>query len=179
MARKYTYNSDPLDELLDKLNSGDFVDQSMHEFSNTVNDTVKGYNDTRRKKGTANSYTRSTYSTVRPRIKADVEVASYNSRYDQIITSLSNIVYDSYAQGKRDGYQQAIDRYLEMTKQYKNNLIVVETQVADDLATCRRKMRTITIDGYTQGYYDALTMVKKVLHNSKLARLRELSNKLK
>ena len=66
-----------------------------------------------------------------------------------------------------------------MTKQYKNNLIVVETQVADDLATCRRKMRTITIDGYTQGYYDALTMVKKVLHNSKLARLRELSNKLK
>ena len=39
--KKYTYNSDPLDELLEKLNSGDFVDQSMHEFSNTVNDTVK------------------------------------------------------------------------------------------------------------------------------------------
>ena len=70
MAKKYTYNSDPLDELLEKLNSGDFVDQSMHEFSNTV----KGYSDSKRKRGTTNSYTRSTYSTVRPRIKSDVEV---------------------------------------------------------------------------------------------------------
>ena len=177
--KKYTYNSDPLDELLEKLNSGDFVDQSMHEFSNTVNDTVRGYNDARRKQGTANRYTRSTYSTVKPRIKADVEVAAYSSRYEQIISSLSNIVYDNYAQGKRDGYQQAIDRYIEMTQQYKNNLLHVEEQVAEDLLTCSQKMNTITIDGYTQGYYDALTMVKKVLHNSKLARLRELSNSLK
>ena len=66
-----------------------------------------------------------------------------------------------------------------MTKQYKNNLLHVEEQVSDDLLTCSQKMNTITIDGYTQGYYDALTMVKKVLHNSKLARLRELSNSLK
>ena len=55
----------------------------------------------------------------------------------------------------------------------------MEEQVTDDLLTCSQKMNTITIDGYTQGYYDALTMVKKVLHNSKLARLRELSNSLK
>ena len=177
--KKYTYNSDPLDELLEKLNSGDFVDQSMHEFSNTVNDTVRGYNNARKRTGTSSRYTRSTYSTVRPRIKADVEVASFSSRYDQIIASLSNIVYDNYPQGKRDGYQQAIDRYIELTKQYKNNLLHVEEQVTDDLLTCSQKMNTITIDGYTQGYYDALTMVKKVLHNSKLALLRELSNSLK
>jgi hypothetical protein len=175
MAKKYTYNSDPLDELLEKLNSGDFVDQSMHEFSNTV----KGYSDSKRKRGTTNSYTRSTYSTVRPRIKSDVEVASFSSRYDQIIASLSNIVYDNYAAGKKDGYEEAIKRYLEMTQQYKNNLLHVEQQVASDLETIQKKMNTITIDGYTQGYYDALTMVKKVLHNSKLARLRELSNNLK
>ena len=174
MAKKYPYNSDPLDELLEKLNSGDFVDQSMHEFSNTV----KGYNDSKRKRGT-NSYTRSTYSTVRPRIKSDVEVASFSSRYDQIVASLSNIVYDNYAAGKKDGYEEAIKRYLEMVQQYKNNLLHVEQRVAADLNTCRQKMNTITIDGYTQGYYDALTMVKKVLHNSKLARLRELSNNLK
>ena len=173
--RKYNYNSDPLDELLEKLNSGDFADQSMHEFSNTV----KGYNTSKRSRGTSGSYTRSTYSTVRPRIKADVEVASFNSRYEQIIASLSNIVYDNYASGKKDGYQQAIDRYIQMTTQYKNNLLHVEQQVASDLETCSQKMNTITIDGYTQGYYDALTMVKKVLHNSKLARLRELSTNLK
>ena len=55
----------------------------------------------------------------------------------------------------------------------------VEQMVVDDLSTCMSKMRTVTVDGYTQGYYDALGMVKKVLYNSKLARLRELSNKLK
>ena len=66
-----------------------------------------------------------------------------------------------------------------MVQQYKNNLLHFEQRVAADLNTSRQKMNTITIDGYTQGYYDALTMVKKVLHNSKLARLRELSNNLK
>ena len=173
--RKYNYNSDPLDELLEKLNSGDFADQSMHEFSNTV----KGYNTSKRSRGTSGSYTRSTYSTVRPRIKADVEVASFNSRYEQIIASLSNIVYDNYASGKKDGYQQAIDRYIELVKENGNDMRKVEQMVVDDLSTCMSKMRTVTVDGYTQGYYDALGMVKKVLYNSKLARLRELSNKLK
>ena len=42
MATKKSY-TDPLDDLLDKLNSGDFVDQSMYEFSEIVNDTVQGY----------------------------------------------------------------------------------------------------------------------------------------
>ena len=59
MARKKVY-SDPLDELLDKLNNGDFVDQSVHEFNETVNETVQGYQETKRAKATARSYNRST-----------------------------------------------------------------------------------------------------------------------
>ena len=43
MAKRQTNYSDPLDELLEKLNSGEFVDQSMHEFNEVVKDTVKNY----------------------------------------------------------------------------------------------------------------------------------------
>lgn len=178
MARKKVY-SDPLDELLDKLSNGDFVDQSVHEFNETVNDTVKGYQDSKRSKGTARSYTRSTYSTKKPVIIAAVETAQYDSRYDQVIACLSNLDFTGYAAGKKDGYQQAIDRYLELVKEHGKDLRKVEIMVSDDLSTCLTKMRSVTVDGYTQGYYDALGMVKKVLYNSKLARLRELSNKLK
>ena len=178
MARKKVY-SDPLDELLDKLNNGDFVDQSVHEFNETVNETVQGYQETKRSKGTARSYTRSTYSTKKPIIVGSVETASYDSRHEQILACLSNLDLTGYAAGKKDGYQQAIDRYIELVKENGNDMRKVEQMVVDDLSTCMSKMRTVTVDGYTQGYYDALGMVKKVLYNSKLARLRELSNKLK
>ncbi len=178
MARKKIY-TDPLDELLDKLNSGDFIDQSVHEFNETVNDTVQGYQQSRRSKGTANSYTKSTYSTKRPVIKPEIETAQYTSRYEQVTACLSNLEFTGYAAGKKDGYQQAIDRYLQLVKENSSDLRKVEGFVNEDITTCSSKMRTVTVDGYTQGYYDALAMVKKVLYNSKLSRLRELSNKLK
>ena len=178
MARKKVY-SDPLDELLDKLSSGDFIDQSVHEFNETVNDTVKGYQESKRTKGTAGSYTRSTYSTKKPIIVPAIETASYESRHEQVIACLSNLDFTGYATGKRDGYQQAITRYIELVNENEKDLRKVEIMVVDDISVCMSKMRSVTVDGYTQGYYDALGMVKKVLYNSKLARLRELSNKLK
>lgn len=178
MARQKIY-TDPLDELLDKLSNGDFVDQSVHEFNETVNDTVKGYQSSRRSRGTSNSYTKSTYSTKRPVIKPEYENAQYVSRFEQVTTCLNNLDFTGYASGKKDGYQQCIERYIQLVKENQNDLRKVETFVNDDISTCASKMRTVTVDGYTQGYYDALAMVKKVLYNSKLARLRELSNKLK
>ena len=66
-----------------------------------------------------------------------------------------------------------------MIDSHSRDLQPVEVQVNSDINTCASKLREVTVDGYTQGYYDALLMVKKVLFNSKLARLREISNKLK
>lgn len=171
------FNGDSLDELLDKLNSGDFVDQSVHEFSRTVDDTVKGYYQ--QSKGTSRRYTRDTYATTKPRVRPDVENAQYNSRYEQVTACLASIEYTGYASGKVDGYKQAVARYQNLVHEHKDDLRPVEAQVADDLATCAERMRTVTIDGYTQGYYDALQMVRKELTNSRLARLREISNRLK
>ena len=178
MAKRQTNYSDPLDELLEKLNSGEFVDQSMHEFNEVVKDTVKNYDDVKRK-GTSSRYTRSTYATLKPTIMPEFETKTYTSRYEQVTTCLNNLSYNNYPQGKKDGYVEAIRRYLEMIDSHSKDLQPVEIQVNSDINTCQSKLREVTVDGYTQGYYDALLMVKKVLFNSKLARLREISNRLK
>ena len=178
-TRRKTYNSDPLDELLDKLNSGEFVDQSVYEFNEVVNDTVKSYHESRRTGGTKTRYQRATYSTVRPTIKTEVETADYPSRYQQCIACLENQDYKGYPASKKDGYQEAINRYIGLINENRNDLRTVEKQCTQDTKTCQSKLKTVTVDGFTQGYYDALLMIRKVLSNSKLARLRELSNKLK
>ena len=177
-TRKKNY-TDPLDELLDRLNSGDLVDQSVYEFNETVNDTVKSYQNSRRSSGTRTRYQRATYSTVRPVIKPEYETADYSSRYQQCLACLQNQDYTGYPASKKDGYNEAINRYIELIEQNEKDLRPVEKQCDEDTKTCRSKMKTVTIDGFTQGYYDALLMIKKILTNSRLARLRELSNKLK
>lgn len=175
--KKNTYSSDPLDELLDKLNSGDFIDQSIYEFSEVINDTVQNYHETKTTKG--KNVARTSYATTKPIIKPEVETATFKSRYDQVVSCLENISYTNYAQDKKEGYQAAIARYREAVDKTPNNMMDLERSIVDDISTCQRKIRTSTYDGYMSGYYDALLMVKKILFNSKLARLRELSNKLK
>lgn len=171
------YTNDPLDELLDKLNSGDFMDQSIHEFSEVINDTVKSYRKARTTRG--KNYQKTTYSTIKPIIRADVETASFDSRHEQVLACLDNITYVGYGNEKKAGYQAALSRYRELVEKNPSYLKDLELDVNDDINTCQSKMRKQSLDSYTQGYYDALLMIKKILFNSKLARLRELSNKLK
>ncbi len=176
-TRKNSYTSDPLDELLSKLNSGDFTDQSIYEFSEVVNDTVQNYHQTKTTRG--KNVARTTYTTTKPIIKPEVETASFASRYDQVISCLDNISYTGYASEKKEGYQSAIARYREMVEKTPRNLLSLEVSINTDINTCQRKIRTSSVDSYMSGYYDALLMIKKILFNSKLARLRELSNRLK
>ena len=176
-TRRNNYTSDPLDELLNKLNSGDFMDQSVYEFSEVVNDTVKGYHQTKTTRG--KNVARTTYSVTKPTIKPEVETANFASRYDQVISCMDNISYTGYAAEKKEGYQSAVTRYREMVEKTPANLMSLENSVNQDIVTCQRKIRTSSVDNYMSGYYDGLMMVKKILFNSKLARLRDLSNKLK
>ena len=175
--RKNTYNSDPLDELLNKLNSGDFMDQSIYEFSEVVNDTVQNYHQTKTTKG--KNVQRTTYAAVKPTIKPSVETATFASRYEQVMACLDNISFTGYSAEKKEGYQAAINRYRELAEKTPSNLLPLENSINSDITTSQRKIRTSTVDPYLSGYYDALLMVKKILFNSKLARLRVLSNKLK
>ena len=168
-----TNYTDPLDEILDKLNSGSFTDQSPYEFT----ETVKSYTQNKKAR-TTTAYKRNLYSTVKPVIKGAVETANYDSRYQQVTECLNNIDYSGYSDEKAEGYRQGIQRYLELISQNVMDLRPVETQVAGDISTCQAKLKSTTVDNFFMGYYDSLLMVKKVLFNSKIARLRELSNKL-
>jgi hypothetical protein len=46
------------------------------------------------------------------------------------------------------------------------------------MADYKNKVRTSNTDDYLRGYYDALLMVKKILNNSRMAKLAELANKV-
>jgi hypothetical protein len=165
--------NDSLDELLAKLNNGDFVDQSVNEFARTVSSTTSTASG-----GTNSRYTSATYRSVIPHVNRTIESTNYASRYLQVVTCMENIVYGKYPASKKDGYQQCILRYIEECKNHSNNLKVVEQSVNNDMSEYKAKVSTATVDGFLQGYYDALLMVKKLLYNSKLARLQVLTNKV-
>lgn len=169
-----TWN-ESLDEMLAKLNNGEFVDQSLNEFEKTINDTVLGQKN---KKNSYSSFSTTNYKTVVPHIDRKVENAAYSSRYDQILSCLENIIYDNYPAEKQDGYKQAINYYIEEVKKYQNDLKALEEQVKNDLNTYKAKVRSTNVDAFLTGYYDALLMVKKIMNNSRLARLSELNNKI-
>ncbi|NLZ74930.1 MAG: hypothetical protein GX914_00325 [Erysipelotrichia bacterium] len=168
--------SESLDEMLAKLNNGDFVDQSLYEFEKTINDSVLGSQKKTTKRG--NVYSTTNYKTVVPHINRTVENAKYSSRYLHIVNCLENIVYDKYPESKKEGYQKAVGYYLEEIKKHQNSLKAFDQQVNVDMATYKNKVRTSNTDDYLRGYYDALLMVKKILNNSKLAKLAELANKV-
>ncbi|MBQ1877183.1 MAG: hypothetical protein II161_00050 [Erysipelotrichaceae bacterium] len=176
MPQKNRNYSDPLDELLDKLTSGYYVDQSVNEFSSTVNDTVKNYQRARPNPSAAR---RTAYKEVKPKVIPSVDTATYESRYAQVTTCLNNIDFTGYSDEKIDGYKQAISRYLELIENNKMDLRPVEDQVNSDYLALRKQIKLSNAEPYLFGYYDASMMVKKVIFNSKLARLRELSNSLK
>ncbi len=188
MSTNQSWN-DSLDEMLEKLNNGDFVDQSISEFEKTITQSNRtstsyssyGSNGSYRTNSTASSKTTSSknsYSSVVPHIDRNVESATYPSRYLQVITCLENIVYDRYPYEKQEGYQSCINYYIELVKSNNNNLKPVEQEVENSLKEYKQRTSGATVDGFLQGYYDALLMVKKCLYNSKLARLQVLSNRV-
>ncbi len=186
MSTKESWN-DSLDEMLEKLNNGDFTDQSISEFEKTINQTNRvntsyssyGSNGSYRTNSTANTASaKNSYSSVVPYIDRNTESATYPSRYLQVITCLENIVYDHYPDDKQEGYTSCIKYFIELVKSNNHNLKPVEQEVDNSLKEYKQRTTGANVDGFLQGYYDALLMVKKCLYNSKLARLQVLSNRV-
>ena len=170
-SEKDWYSS--LDDLILKLNSGDFVDQSLNEFKKTVNKTVEVVNSST----TTSKKTSGVYSEALPRINRTVESTSYPSRYQQITTCLEKIEYGNYNAEKQNGYKQCVKVYLD--ELYNGaDLKALETRINSDMSEYKKKVKSQQEDNFLKGYYDALLMVKKVFYNSKLARMQELANKV-
>ncbi|MDO4377787.1 MAG: hypothetical protein Q4C64_01380 [Erysipelotrichia bacterium] len=167
--------NESLDEMLAKLNNGEFVDQSLNEFEKTLNDTVLG---NKNKSAAYSTFSTTNYRTVVPHINRSIENAAYSSRYDQILSCLENIIYDNYPDSKQNGYKKAVETYIEEIKNHQNDLKALEARVQKDLSEYKKKVRSTNVDDYLNGYYDALLMIKKIMNNSRLARLSELNNKI-
>lgn len=178
MAENKSWN-DSLDEMLTKLNNGDYIDQSVNEFKRGVDDTVIGVRKTVGKNGNTTYTTNSNvYKVVVPHINRTIENTKYPSRYQQVLTCLENIQYDQYPDDKKQGYQSCINKYIDDVKNHQNSFKALDLQIDRDMREYKSKVKTSNVDAYLQGYYDALLMIKKVLNNSKLARLQELANKV-
>ncbi len=178
MAENKSWN-DSLDEMLSKLNNGDYIDQSVNEFKKGVDDTVIGVRKTVNKNGkTSYTTSNSVYKIVVPHINRTIENTKYSSRYHQVISCLENIQYDNYPYDKKEGYDACIEKYINDVKTHQNSFKAIDQQIDSDMKEYKSKVKASNVDAYLQGYYDALLMVKKVLNNSKLARLQELANKV-
>ncbi|MGN1398425.1 MAG: hypothetical protein ACI4WG_00270 [Erysipelotrichaceae bacterium] len=169
-----TWN-ESLDEMLAKLNNGEFVNQSINDFEKAINDSVYG---TKYKTNSYKGYSTTNYRTVQPYVNKAIDNTKYDSRYQQIKQCLSNIEFENYPDEKRAGYQQALDYYLAETDKYNDNLKLLEAEIKNDINTYRSKVRSSNVDSFLLGYYDGLQMVKKIINNSKNARFAELNNKI-
>ena len=161
-----------LDDLILKLNSGDFIDQSLNEFKKTVNTTVSSQGSSTQTKKTSGIY-----KEVLPRINRTVESTNYGSRYKQITACLEKIEYGNYNSEKQNGYKQCISAYLNELYN-STDLKTLESRINSEMSEYKKKVGSQQLDNFLIGYYDALLMVKKVFYNSKLARMQELSSKV-
>lgn len=170
--------NEKLDEMLADLNEGNYVDQSIDEFEQTIDDNVLSVKRaTRRSYNTTATNVKNTYRNVVPHINRTVEATNYPTRYAQITTCLENIVYNNYPEEKKAGYNQCIQHYLDMVHSCQS-LKDVDITIVDEMKEYKAKVKTTEEDDFLRGYYDALLMVKKVLNASRLARLQELANKV-
>ena len=169
-----TWN-ESLDEMLAKLNNGEFANQSIKDFEKAINDSVYG---SKYKSSSNKSYSSTNYRQTQPYIKKSIDNTKYDSRYQQITQCLSNIEFENYSDEKKAGYQQALDYYLSQTDKYRDNLKLLEAEIKNDLSTYKSKVRSSNVDNFLLGYFDGLQMIKKVINNSKNDRFAELNNKI-
>jgi hypothetical protein len=184
MAEKNKTNwSDSLDDMLEKVTDGAFVNSSLNEFEKVVNDALKNQpsGSTTSSKSTADAYSakaKTSYTETKPLINNMYESSDYASRYDQIDNCLHNITYPAnYDSEKAAGHKAAVQQYSNLLPANQMDLRPVEEQLAADILTCQKKL--VRPEPYLQGYYDALLLIRKVFYASKLARLQELSAMIK
>ena len=104
----------------------------------------------------------------------------------RINVEVSKDVFDAFEQFELEdiSYSNEVTNHyehsdlLESTLMRRSNEASISSVNSDYLAL-RKQIKLSNAEPYLFGYYDASMMVKKVIFNSKLARLRELSNSLK
>ena len=156
-----------LEDMLSEINYSVYI--------RTGTDTVKRRTTNAR---TATSIPISSYQTnVTPFVNTTIENTYFKTRYSHFSTWINNLNYSNYPDEKKNGFATAIRRYLELADNNRYNFKVLDQQIIKDFNEYNTKVSASNADAYLRGYYDALTIIKKVLYQSKLMRFQELTNK--
>lgn len=172
---------DFIDQLFDRLQSGDFVNKTVNEFGNEVKNTIdrsvknQGYDNIQdmvssaikskpsEKPGAGDNYPNRN---------------DFKNRYEYLIGSLQNVHYDSRYRGfYRDGHQEAIKKCVSYLHEKRINLDEIEDYITDEIHEYRRSRRKKR-DKYLDGYLDGLMLFKDKLADSKLFIMNKIKNSL-
>ena len=112
---------------------------------------------------------------VLPYVDPFIERTVYKSRYTQFVKCLNNLVYKSYSADKLEGFSSAVKRYLSLAENNSKDFKVLDMQIKKDLQDCKNKDSN---ESYFLGYKDAISLISKLLNQTKIARFQELNNKI-
>ncbi|MDO4701250.1 hypothetical protein EII25_04405 [Erysipelotrichaceae bacterium OH741_COT-311] len=118
----------------------------------------------------------------RPMVLKSYRDLTFDSRYDYFINYISNVDYRGRGQEDpyRKGHMAALEKYYHKGQQNKDNLLIIEPILENEILRAKGKKNHYQYDG---GYYDGLLYVRLALKKSKWNMIdkiaEELNKKLK
>ena len=109
---------------------------------------------------------------------AKLSAASDSStRYEYFMKAIDSVAYDSRYRGNyKTGHIEAVERYIDKVELNKQNLVIVDRIIKQELnAVNRRGNQNL----YDRGYYDGLKTVERVLLQSKNTMMMRVASVLK
>jgi len=148
-----------LDELFDAVFKDDISPEELRRRVNRNNQRNP------RNRG-QNPYTRNRrIQIIKPVLKKDARDRVFKSRYEYFINYITNIEFHPATSADYyGGFEDAIEQYHNRAESYKNNLIIVENVVKDEI---RGYNNSVNSSIYSRGYYDGLCYIEGSLKRSK------------
>ncbi len=164
-------NNDRIDEMLEQVRAGNMNSTSMNDFdrmaqraqSDDLSEMAKtyGYSATRTQRNNA----------------------PVNNRYEHFMQALDNMMLSTRVSASyRDGFQIALDRYVNKVELNRNNLSIVDKTLRQELIRVGKNGSNtsqmpfdLTSPIARRGYYQGLKWVEEALDQSKVAMMKRVS----
>lgn len=157
-------------KLVEQLNKNKISDNSKIEEIYNLLDSIKVDNN-KSKSDVSSSKKTPSLSDLKSKIKPirrpvfPSEIMVFENRSDCFVHILQEVDYGSdNNEDYVSGHKAALEKYFMIAKNNSKNFYVVEGQVKDELAACKRANNT---SAYARGYYDGLNFILAALNKSR------------
>ena len=156
------YDKDQFDEI-DRLFDSVFRDESDVSVDEVRRKVSANYTRTPRSRTNYNSRR---IQIVRPSLRKNVRDMKFDSRYAYFECYITNIDYPKQMNADYEkGFHDAIDNYYKRAQAHRNNLVLVENLVHDELRRFTYGRNTANL--YNRGYSNGLEYIEGSLKKSK------------